>query len=194
MRRIGLVMGVLLGGCQMLEPMESRLYSVQSQPAVGSGQPEVVELDQLVLWLQTAYALMQLSPAQALERISELETRNMSAFERFRYAALNQQLNDRTGWIRARDTLRDLSQERGLRDNLKQLASLLQQYSQAMINAEARRHQIAHELDDSQVAQQALKQKIEALTNLEQHLSHRKELVTDAQELDPEQHEAVTGD
>ncbi len=197
LRYLALITAMLLGGCQMLEPMDSLFYSVKSEPATGSLQPEVVDLDQLVLWVQTAHASTQLSPAQALERISELETRKMSHYERFRYAALNQQLNDRTGWIRARDTLRDLAQERTLPDNLQQLAILLQQHNQAMINAEARRHQMAHELDAAQVAQQALEQKIQALTNLEQQLSNRKELESELEptpEPDPEAREVVTGD
>ena len=197
MKYVALITALLLGGCQMLEPVDSLLYSVKSEPAIASRQPEVIDLDQLVLWVQTAHASTQLSPAQALERISELETRKMSRYERFRYAALNQQLNDRTGWIRARDTLRDLAQERTLPVNLQQLATLMQQHNQAMINAEARRHQMAHELDEAQVAQQALEQKIQALTNLEQQISNRKELVSDIEltpESGPEARDVVTGD
>ena len=197
LRHLALITVMLLGGCQMLEPMDSLFYSVKSEPATATRQPEVVDVDQLVLWVQTAHASTQLSPAQALERISELETRKMSPYERFRYAALNQQLNDRTGWIRARDTLRDLAHERTLPDNLQQLATLLQQHNQAMINAEARRHQMAQELDAAQVAQQALETKIQALTNLEQQISNRKELVSELEpipEPDPEAREVVTGD
>ena len=195
MRHLALITVMLLGGCQLLEPMDSLLYSVKSEPAIASRQPEVVDVDQLVLWVQTAHASTQLSPAQALERISELETHEMSHYERFRYAALNQQLNDRTGWIRARDTLRDLAHERTLPDNLQQLATLLQQHNQAMINAEARRHQMAQELDAAQVAQQALETKIQALTNLEQQISDRKELVSElelAPETDSEDHDVET--
>jgi len=43
-----------------------------------------------------------------------------------------------------------------------------------MINAEARHHQMAGELTSSQLAQQELRDKIRALTDLEQNISLRK--------------------
>lgn len=128
-------------------------------------------------WLQTAHDYMALSAQQALAEMATLPKDRSAPFERYRYALLNQQLRDKAGWIRARDTLRILSQDTELDQEFRWLAKLLLDYNQAMINAQARHHQMAWELASSQIAQQELRDKIRALTDLEQSISQRKGIV-----------------
>lgn len=134
----------------------------------------VVDLEKQTHWLKTAHDYMDLSPKQALAKIKTLPSNRSNPFERYRYALLNQQLRDRTGWVRARDTLRLLSKDENLEREFRWLTEVLLDYNQAMINAEERQHQMAVELTTSQAAQQELSDKIQALTNLEQKISVRK--------------------
>ncbi len=134
----------------------------------------VVDVEKQTHWLKTAHDYMDLSPKQALAKIKTLPSNRSNPFERYRYALLNQQLRDRTGWVRARDTLRLLSKDENLEREFRWLTEVLLDYNQAMINAEERQHQMAVELTSSQAAQQELSDKIQALTNLEQKISVRK--------------------
>ncbi|MEH6822529.1 MAG: hypothetical protein V7629_01300 [Motiliproteus sp.] len=111
----------------------------------------------------------------------------------FIYALLNQQLKDLPGWIRARDSLQQLSVNSELSAPLLQLVRLLQFHNQSMINADARQTRLLQALreDDEkhqelvaelQLSQQQvieLSNKIEALTNLEKSMSIRRALTTD---------------
>lgn len=148
-------------------------------------RPKVTEIEQVNYWLETTDRVMAYSPAQALQYLNlyqGTEQRPVTEYDHFRYALLNQQLRERSGWIRARDTLRQLHDSEQLKPELRWLIAILLDYNQRLINAEERRHQMALELDASQREQRELQQKITALTNLEEKMSIRKEQVNEARD------------
>lgn len=170
MRRgaVTLLVLVQLAGCSV-----APLPHPETPPAANCTR--VVHTDsQLVHWLAEIDAVAALSPEQAQEQLSEQVGRGDTSWQKYRYALLNQRLGDNAGWIRARDTLRDLRDSGALDSARVQLAQVLLDYSQAMINASARQRQLATELADAQRQQQALAAKIEALTHLEKNISERK--------------------
>lgn len=171
---------LLIGACQYLEPQPTLVYP--EPPETVPDCEQIVTPSQLAKWLQVVSETEELSPEQALAEIAELDTHMSTRFQRFRYAVLNQRLHDRAGWIRARDTLRELTEAHSLEVDELRLATMLMQYNQEMINAEARQHQMAKELDATQLAQRQLEQKIQALTSLEQNISIRKEQAIEQQE------------
>ncbi|MBN7798680.1 hypothetical protein [Parahaliea mediterranea] len=167
--RLGLAALALLAGCQML-PEEPPLREVPrtARPCV------TAPATALERWMGEMTSVDKLSQEQAREQLSLMRGAGDSAFERYRYALLNQRIGDGAGWIRARDTLRGLREEGLAEPGLMQLVALLQRFSQAMINADARQQQLAEELLSSQQEREALADKIEALTNIEQTISERK--------------------
>lgn len=130
-------------------------------------------------WLQIAFTTMQLTPAQALEQLAVFPSSREKPVDRFRFGLLNQRLNDRTGWVRARNTMRELGRDQQLDPQLVHLVNIFMQYNQSMINAEARQHLMAQDLEKVREEQRALQEKIEALTSIEQNISTRKELTAD---------------
>jgi hypothetical protein len=135
---------------------------------------EVPQRSALEEWLEELERVTALSPPEAQAELATLASLDGDAFERFRFALLNQRVGDSDHWIRSRDTLRDLIDSGELEPGQVQLAGALQAHSQAMINSVARRQQLVEELEAAQEQQRELAAKIEALTNLEQNISQRK--------------------
>lgn len=179
----------LLSGCQLLTHPPA--YQIEA------ALPEVVDAEpngDLHLWLSEVSRLMALTEEQAeaeLQQASKSEATQPQQL--FQYALLNQQLKDRLGWIRARDSLKQLAADAELPMSLLSLVRVLQFHNQAMINTDARHSRllIALQEEDQQQQQLAadlllsqqqvleLSQKIEALTNLEKSMSIRRALTTD---------------
>ena len=59
--------------------------------------------------------------------------------------------------------------------DVKSLVKLLLKYNQSMINWDARYNKVTLQLRESETKQQELEKKIQAITNLEQNMSSRKE-------------------
>jgi len=135
----------------------------------------VLSAEQRYYWLRIADLYMELTPTQAQQRLDELGDEEKTTLQWYRYALLNQQLNDRAGWIRARDAFRYVLATESLSQELYGLTKLLLKYNQNMINWDARYSKVKIELKESEAMQQVLEEKIQAITNLEQSMSSRKE-------------------
>lgn len=159
---------VLLASCQ----------SAPEQPAVVEAprEPECetpVEAP-LQRWIGEMTAVAVLSMEEVRAQLARPGASGETPLEQFHFALLNQRLEETAGWVRSRDALRTLREQAALDEGLQQLTGVLLDYSQAMINAHARQTQMALELAAAQQEQDALEAKIEALTNLEQSISERK--------------------
>ncbi len=179
---------LLVGGCQTLKPAQ---VSVEEKV-------EVVEVQRhkiLDLWLQQTQQIMSMNQEQLQQQLkTKSMTKPIKSDDLFRYALLNQQLKDRLGWIRARDSLRLLKKSSEITDELASMVDILLLHNQSMINADARESRLHEALSQSQNQQQivvealqqshqktlALEKKIAALTSLERSMSIRRALTTDA--------------
>jgi len=139
----------------------------------------VLSAEQRYYWLRIADLYMELTPTQAQQRLDELGDEEKTTLQWYRYALLNQQLNNRAGWIRARDAFRYVLAAESLSQELYGLTKLLLKYNQNMINWDARYSKVKIELKESEAMQQVLEEKIQAITNLEQSMSTRKEQTVD---------------
>ena len=173
---------LLLSGCQQLVVNDG-----------SNGPPPRVEEKVYSDWLGLMAQILSLSDEQLQQQLKAIGKKPKAPRQLFRYALLNQQLNDRLGWIRARDSLRQLLKSTELSPADRSLLTMLQQHNQAMINAHARysrllealeqgqqeQQQLAQALADSEAKSAQLAQKIRALTNLEKSMSIRRALTTD---------------
>lgn len=155
----------ILSGCELL-PTQSSIAMERPLP--------VTELQGLNNWLTITH---QVSNLTAEEAITELSKRGKpdSGQDLFYYAILNQQLNHREGWIQARDAFRKLTNDTSLDSNLRELARIMQTHNQALINWHSRHTHLQKELAESVLDRDLLQRKIEALTELEAAISHRKQ-------------------
>ncbi|MFT5722116.1 MAG: hypothetical protein ACI9W6_002440 [Motiliproteus sp.] len=179
----------LLSGCQLLASPEAG--------EAAAALPEVIDTEthaDLDRWLSELSRLLALSEEQAETELQQGLSAETERPERlFRYALLNQQLKDRLGWIKARDSLQQLAADAELSLSLRSLVQVLQFHNQAMINTDARHRRLLNALQEQDQQQQRLTaelrvsrqqvfelaQKIEALTNLEKSMSIRRALTTD---------------
>ncbi|OMH38013.1 hypothetical protein [Motiliproteus sp. MSK22-1] len=186
---LSLVLSLLLSGCQPLSTINPVLAPV---PAVEDSIASK--------WFDQLEQTIDLNEEQAQQQLKEFGGKKPTeAIHLFRYALLNQQLKDRLGWIRARDSLRQLLKNSEVPEKSVALATFLQQHNQAMINANARytrllvaleqgqqeQQEMAAALAESQAEAELLSDKIRALTNLEKSVSIRRALTTDTPNSDP---------
>jgi len=145
----------------------------------------VLSAEQRYYWLRIADLYMELTPTQAQQRLDKVGDEEKTTLQWYRYALLNQQLNNRAGWIRARDAFRHVVASETLGQELYGLTKLLLKYNQNMINWDARYSKVQIELKESTAMQQVLEEKIQAITNLEQNISSRKEQTIEPQPIEP---------
>lgn len=155
----------ILAGCEALPPAE---IDTLEQPL------QVTELQNLNTWLNLASQASQLNTEQVASELRKTE-KPKNRLDLFYYAALNQRLNHRDGWVRARDSFRKLANDISLEEDLRGLARLLQAHNQALINWHERHSNLQKELADSVLDRELLRRKIEALTDLEAVISNRKQ-------------------
>jgi DNA repair exonuclease SbcCD ATPase subunit len=105
-----------------------------------------------------------------------------TADQRFYYALLNQETARYDNWVTARDFFRQLHLDNSLQAEQRELAGLMEQYNQKRINWHHRHEQLQQryrELEDHlrQLQQQntLLEQQIQAITDLEETISTRRE-------------------
>lgn len=156
-------------GCESLQP---NYYE-------GWNREPTLTAEQRYYWLRIADLYMELTPSQAQQRLDKIDGEEKTSLQWFRYALLNQQLNERAGWIRSRDAFRQLLVTENFGDELRGLTKLLLKYNQNMINWDARYNKVQIQLKESEALQQVLEEKIQAITNLEQNISSRKEQVSE---------------
>lgn len=135
----------------------------------------VLSAEQRYYWLRIADLYMELTPTQAQLRLDAIGDEEKTTLQWYRYALLNQQLNHRAGWIRARDAFRHVVASESLSQELYGLTKLLLKYNQSLINWDTRYSKVQIELKESEALQRMLEEKIQAITNLEQNMSSRKE-------------------
>lgn len=155
-------------GCELLQPNQN---DRQLESVVPTGQRHY--------WLSIADLYMDLTPTQAQQRLDQTGAQKSSNLQLFRYALLNQQLNERTGWVRSRDAYRQLLDTPNLTAELRGISKVLLKYNQSMINWYVRYNKVQIELKESEAMQQVLEEKIQAITNLEQSMSSRKEKISE---------------
>jgi hypothetical protein len=100
----------------------------------------------------------------------------------FYFGLLNQQLDAFTPWTQARNTFQQLAADTGLTKEQRDLAAILERYTQSRINWYLQHHQLLEkygtleaELGASQEENKLLERKIKAITDLETSISTRKE-------------------
>ena len=129
--------------------------------------------------MQEEVAAME--PEQAMIELAE-NAEPTSVRQLFYFGLLNQKLLQYDNWTTARDTFRLLVETNGLSTEQKQLAGILEDYNQNRINWYQRQFKLQQEYGALQqqlnVSEQEilqLEQKIQALTDLEEAISTRKE-------------------
>jgi len=157
---------MLLAGCQNPN---------QINEGWGVRGPVIVELEQVIYWLQAADDAIKLSPTQAQKRLDQFSVMRKTRYNVFRFALLNQQLDTRSGWERARDTLRELAEDKNINEDLLWIIRIHLHHNQALINNHASQQKLTRELAKSQQERLLLEEKISAITHLEQRISERKE-------------------
>lgn len=186
MRAIVITLFVSLGlaGCQTFN---------QSDPGTDLARCQVFKycdqepLPDLSNWLEVLEEYQQMELEQAEQELKTYSRPVEESFALYRYGLVNQQLGDRLGWIRARDSFRELV-ERPLSPQLLPLVNLLLEYNQKMINADARNSRLIQAvsstdeqmraLEQELVSQQQsvikLQQQLEDLKAVEEAISHKR--------------------
>ncbi|WP_421863802.1 hypothetical protein [Motiliproteus sp.] len=174
---------LLLSGCQPLPKLGLEDALTPSDP-----RPVIVYTPAALTseWLLILDQQLQLTPEQASEGIRTSEP-PVNDTQRFTQLLYRQQLQQRGGWIVARDRLRELLENyRG--HEVEPLLSMLLAHNQAQINGEQRERRLNQQLSDlieayetvirryheSVAENEQLQAKIEALTNLERQLNIRR--------------------
>lgn len=141
----------------------------------------VTELQSLNHWLVISEEVNAMSAEQVGAALKDLDS-PVSQSALFYYGALNQKLGRIDGWIQARDTFRKLGSDQTLGSGIRELARIHEAHNQMLINWHERHRHLQKELAESvldhevlEKKHQLLEQKIEALTDLEAVISHRKQ-------------------
>lgn len=195
-----LIAGFTLSGCQQgaLNNNQSAIYW-HPLPEVQSDSSSAIEppMQQWLLQLETQ---LQLSPKQAQQALLEQPSydskslQQLDDFDQFSYLVLQQQQQNRQGWILARDGFRALG-KRHQEQPLSGLFKLLQAHNQTQINNHQQLSNLVKKLQqteqqllitdqlllESKVQSEELGAKIDALTNLERSLNTRKEITNDSE-------------
>ena len=146
-------------------------------------------------WLTMVEQHLAVSPKQAQQLLEQTPTAE-DASDELRLILLNQQLQNRDGWIYARDQLRLLLKQ-DITSEQHAVLELLLRYNQAMINLQHQQslnqrlqfrsvqqqqdqEKLRQQLQQNQAQIERLQAKIEALTHLEQRLNIRKEQAEEA--------------
>lgn len=118
-------------------------------------------------WLRMQQEVSLMSPEQVADSLAGTE-KPTGGEPLFYFGLLNQQLDVFTRWAEARDAFRQLAADESLPWEQRRLAATLERYNQSRINWYEQYKQLQDE-------NELLKQKIEAITELETTISTRKE-------------------
>lgn len=142
---------------------------------------EVSSTPTLRQWLNRQEQVAGLSTEEVAEELSG-RSRPEGGPELFEYALLNHYSGHYEGWIKARDAFRTLSGDESLSREQRQMTALLEAYNQQRINTQQRYRQLQDDNEDLQrqlaaaeLREAELQRKIQALTELEAHISTRKD-------------------
>jgi hypothetical protein len=124
------------------------------------------------LELQREVSLMSIEKvAQQLTSLGEPK----GGRQLFYFGLLSQRLDAFASWTRARDAFRQLAEDVELAEEQRSLAALLERYNQSRINWYQQHHKLLEENETVREENVLLKQKIQAVTDLETSISTRKE-------------------
>lgn len=161
----------LLSGCSTFSPV----------PVIEQPYPAAVATVPLQEWLNLRQETSKLTSGEASALLAEI-TEPKTPKDWFYKGLLLQEQQQYDVWTQARDTFRLLAQSDALAPELQQLAALLETFNQNRINWYQRHNklqvsneQLRQQLLVSQQEKQLLEQKIQALTDLEEAISTRRE-------------------
>lgn len=169
--RLSLVLVATLSGCV-----------AQSPPApIQQPDPLIAEYSSLQHWLGMQKTVAEMPPETVTTELAKT-AESTNANDLFYYGLLHQQLPSYENWAKARDTFRILLDYDDLTIEQKQLAGTFEDYNQNRINWYQRYGKLAQQYSESQLRlldmeheKRLLEQKIQALTDLEEAISTRKE-------------------
>lgn len=147
---------------------------IQPEPdfVIVSGEQQWLELQQDVASMSDEAVATMLADTSSTKSVNEL----------YYYGLLQQQLQDYSAWVLARDTFRQLHENTELAVSQRQLAAIFQAYNQSRINWYQRQSELLKEqaslqqqLQNAEQDKLLLQKKIQALTDLEAVISTRKE-------------------
>jgi outer membrane murein-binding lipoprotein Lpp len=151
------------------------------QAQVDEPSPEIVTYSSVQQWLNLQQEVASMSTEEVVAKLMR-ENKPEAVGQLFYYGLLNQQLQTFDAWTQARDTFRQLHENKKVGVEQRQLAGILQEYNQNRINWYQRqrelliRHaELKQQLSEAEQDKLLLEQKIQALTDLEAAISTRKE-------------------
>ena len=171
--KLSLALLVTLSGCAAQPPA----------PAVQQPDPDplIAEYSNLQHWLGMQKTVAEMPPETVTTQLTKT-AESTNANDLFYYGLLHQQLLSYDSWTEARDTFRLLLDYDGLTIEQKQLAGTFEDYNQNRINWYQRYIKLEQQYSESQLKlldmeheKRLLEQKIQALTDLEEAISTRKE-------------------
>jgi hypothetical protein len=161
----------ILAGCATSPPTQ-----VAAKPS-----PGIVTYSAVQQWLSLQQEVADMSTEEVVAKLIRVN-KPEGAGQLFYYGLLNQQLQTFDAWSQARDTFRQLHQDKELTIEQRQLVGILQEYNQNRINWYQRQAellkqhaQLKQQLSEAEQDKLLLEQKIQALTDLEAVISTRKE-------------------
>jgi len=170
---VSLWLALALAGCTVPTP----------QPTVVQAKavPVQVSPSAVLAWLNLLEKVAGRSTELVNEELTGI-TPPEAGPELFYFGLLNQYSQAYEGWIKARDAFRKLRMDDTLAPEQQQLAGILQEFNQQRINSYQRYLQLQGEnaelqqqLGEAEQEKEQLRQKIQALTDLEAQISTRKE-------------------
>ncbi len=164
--------------------VDSRPQAISAPPPPN---PDVLAYRTLREWLDVEQTVAIMDIEQVTAALVKTG-RPKSYREKFYYGLLNQKLNNMSSWTHARDTFLELSETPELTDDQRQLASILARYNESRINWYSEYQEARDDFASTQAELEAvrqenslLRQKIQAITELETSISTRKEPTQDEQ-------------
>ena len=169
-----LLLALILTACTSQAPVEVVEVNTLSEPTRLEPQP----VKDWLRWQETVSTMESSQLTTSLEAMAKPGNVNQMYY----YALLNQQSDSYESWVIARDIFRQLHEKHALTPEQRRLASLLERYNQNRINGfhshddmQQQYDKIQREMTDLKAQNQALREKIQAITDLESTMSTRSE-------------------
>jgi hypothetical protein len=147
---------------------------VQPTQVVEEATPEIVSHAPVQRWLGLHQRVAGMSDEELSVKLATLDKPN-NANQLFYFALLHNQGHTYGGWTQARDSFRQLLEEKSLTEAQRQLASIFQMFNQSRINGYQREDKLQLDLLESEQNKLLLEQKIQAITDVETVMSTRGE-------------------
>ena len=153
-----------LASCSVVNPTQ----------VVEEATPEILSHDPVQRWLELHQHVAGMSREELDVKLATLDKPN-NANQLFYFALLHNQGDTYGAWAQARDSFRQLLEEKSLTESQRQLASIFQMSNQSRINGYQREDKLQLHLLESEQNKLLLEQKIQAITDVETVMSTREE-------------------